>query len=184
MSSVTPLDTMFIPSYSDAKNSLAGIFDQNDSITKVRSYFIKTLIWLLLKQNSKSTFKKIVSVEETNVQDQSAVNMINMHGMTNTKSDDNTLRTHSTLSNALTIRSNSLDSFMSILSTDNESSDKNKRKNKTLMKQTVQTIDSSNFISSSGNDDYWDVNSVFSDSGFGLPAVDLNTTKKKGTHIK
>lgn len=47
-SSATPLSTGFIESYSDAKNSLAGIVDQPDFMKDLRKDFLKSLTWLLV----------------------------------------------------------------------------------------------------------------------------------------
>lgn len=46
--SLTPLDTIFVKTYSDARNILTGVIDSPDSFGMTMSFFVKSLVWLLL----------------------------------------------------------------------------------------------------------------------------------------
>ncbi|XP_078483861.1 pecanex-like protein 4 [Ciona intestinalis] len=49
LSSVTPIDTIYLESYSDAKNSLTGIVDNPSALRQYHKDFIKSLVWLLVQ---------------------------------------------------------------------------------------------------------------------------------------
>lgn len=50
---LTPLDTARVSAYSDAKNVLTGVIDAPSAVETTLNFFVKSLVWLLLRHISK-----------------------------------------------------------------------------------------------------------------------------------
>lgn len=63
LSVLTPIDTVLLPSYSDAENSLTGVIDNPDALTQQHQDFINCIVYLLLK-NKVDLFKLVYGKEK------------------------------------------------------------------------------------------------------------------------
>ncbi|ESP02796.1 hypothetical protein LOTGIDRAFT_110843 [Lottia gigantea] len=68
--SLTPVDAVGVQTYSDARNVLTGIIDSPDSFPITMSYFVKSLIWVVLHHVNK---RKITENKETQKQKERAM---------------------------------------------------------------------------------------------------------------
>nr|XP_039248423.1 pecanex-like protein 4 [Styela clava] len=218
-SSVTPVDSAFIDSHSDAKNSLRGIIDHPDTMKQLRADFLKSLSWIIV-QHIISNNKKMGATENnknkpSENQNNSEKDILLISNKPHELSVQN-LKKPATLNNfphpnsvvesdvgdarsvvVHSIRSDSLVSFTSILTSDDErplsrtrGSMKNLKNGKAMeMKQRKSGIGGRQGSSKkmqnnkSSDNDEWDIDSILSDSGYGLPAIDADKKKMKNTPV-
>lgn len=212
-SSVTPIDSAFIDSYSDAKNSLRGIIDHPDTMKNIRKDFMKTLSWVVVQHIVSASKKQTIGNVENDKVDASAnkisekdnlfisgkpkeLSVQNLNKPLNQSPHPNSVIDVDDLGDARSIvvhslRSDSFVSFTSILTSDDETSNNKMKGGKQNFKngknmEMKRRNSSKGHLSRQGSvkkihqisDDEWDVDSILSDSGYGLPAVDAAMRKK------
>lgn len=175
-----------------------GIIDRPDAIDQVHRDFMKSLIWLLVRyvrNVSKQRSKLVSSISDDPSQDRSKQRSDGCDGdvflratneSRNFVSPTVKLKTsagvHETLNGKEPKRkasdlSGSIGSLASILASDDGQASRLRPKSKT----GAGSVKLPGAVSDEEDDD-WDGESAFSDSGFGLPAVDVSRRKKQGNN--
>uniref|UniRef100_H2Z776 Pecanex-like protein n=1 Tax=Ciona savignyi TaxID=51511 RepID=H2Z776_CIOSA len=162
LSSVTPVDTVYISSYSDAKNSLTGIIDNPKAIQQYHRDFVKSMVWLLIPKND----AKVQPQKPNTFELVDHYKTSSPHPSQTSVDDILSSRPNSTRSVVVKNARNtdgSTTSLGSLLSSEDrfKLAERNTRR-------PVPQLKPPGLID---NDEDWENESGFSDSGFGLPAL-------------
>ncbi|XP_076800119.1 pecanex-like protein 4 isoform X1 [Clavelina lepadiformis] len=207
--SLTPLDTISIDGYSDAKNSLSGIIDYPIAVKQFHSDYVKCVVWLLAhflrKKRQRETIdipvipsgpferKKAVIItqpssrgpeaikkEPVDVRAKSELSFESLEDVLS--SQENGVKLNSLKPSRRSARpapSPSLGSIASILTNNEETAFVSSKAAKE--RKSRSSAKSTNLPGTvpDSDDDLWDLDSELSDSGFGLSSADA---RKKTTN--